>query len=59
MLHASDATQATGATARIPFKFKVFCANVRAPGRFAVAEAYQRWRDATEEEILAIPLTVT
>jgi putative phosphoribosyl transferase len=31
----------------------VCCANVRSGRRFAVAEAYRRWRDVTDEEILS------
>jgi putative phosphoribosyl transferase len=29
----------------------VCCANIRSGRRFAVAEAYRRWRDVTDEEI--------
>lgn len=32
----------------------VYCANLRAGPRFAVAEAYRRWHDLTDEEIVAI-----
>jgi putative phosphoribosyl transferase len=32
----------------------VFCANVRCGARFAVADAYQRWRDVPEAEAVAL-----
>jgi predicted phosphoribosyltransferase len=32
----------------------VYCANVRGGARFAVAEAYERWRDLTDEDVLEI-----
>ena len=32
----------------------VYCANLRGGPRFAVAEAYQRWHDLTDEDILAL-----
>ena len=40
----------------------VYCANVRGGVRFAVAEAYERWRDVGEDEVVellaaAAPLT--
>jgi putative phosphoribosyl transferase len=33
---------------------EAYCANVRAGGRFAVAEAYEEWRDLSDEEIQAL-----
>ncbi|MGB7543530.1 MAG: phosphoribosyltransferase family protein [Burkholderiales bacterium] len=32
----------------------VYCANVRASSRFAVAEAYEEWRDVSESEAAAL-----
>jgi len=32
----------------------VVCANIRSGDRFAVAEAYRRWRDLDEQEVLAL-----
>jgi len=32
----------------------VYCANVRGGGQFAVADAYEDWRDVTEDEMAAI-----
>ena len=29
-----------------------YCANLRAGPRFAVAEAYERWHDVTDEDIV-------
>lgn len=33
---------------------EAYCANVRAGGRFAVAEAYEKWRDLPDDEIEAL-----
>lgn len=33
---------------------RVYCANIRTTRFFAVANAYQRWHDLTEEEVLAL-----
>jgi len=32
------------------FADEVFCANIRAPLRYAVADAYENWRDVSEAE---------
>ena len=32
----------------------VYCANLRAGFRFAVAEAYAQWRDISEDEVAAL-----
>jgi len=39
---------------------EVYCANIRGGGRFAVADAYERWSDVSDEEALSIlrPLRV-
>jgi len=37
-----------------PHVDQVFCANVRAGRSFAVADAYQRWADVSEDEVRAI-----
>ncbi len=37
-----------------PHVDQVFCANVRAGRSFAVADAYQRWTDVSEDEVRAI-----
>jgi putative phosphoribosyl transferase len=44
--HADAVRRVAGRTAA------VCCANVRSGRRFAVAEAYQQWRDVTDEEVL-------
>jgi predicted phosphoribosyltransferase len=37
-----------------PHVNRLYCANVRAGRRFAVADAYQRWADVSEDEVRAI-----
>ena len=37
----------------------VYCANVRGGFRFAVAEAYERWRDVGEDEVVALLAAAT
>jgi predicted phosphoribosyltransferase len=32
----------------------VYCANIRGGGRYAVADAYEEWRDVSEDEVAAI-----
>lgn len=33
---------------------RIYCANVRAGFRYAVADAYQRWHDISDEEVIAL-----
>ena len=32
----------------------VYCANIRGSSRYAVADAYEEWRDLNEDEVAAI-----
>jgi putative phosphoribosyl transferase len=36
------------------FADEVYCANVRGGGRFAVADAYEQWRDIRDDEVAAM-----
>ncbi len=37
-----------------PYVDKIFCLNIRETTVFAVADAYQEWRDLTEQEVLEL-----
>lgn len=44
------------AARRVAGQAEVRCANLRSGPRFAVADAYERWRDVTDDEILKMRL---
>lgn len=37
-----------------PYVDQIYCLNIRSGLRFAVASAYKKWRDVTEEEVIKI-----